>query len=354
MKGLVHFSVWLLVVACSGCSHSGAESASATSPTSTQAAPTSQDDDVAVVGRTSQTGAQSAMTVPTSSSGGSGPTAPIAGSSAPPNVGVAGGDSSAAGESGSTANASGSSGAGAGGSGAAGADGQASQTMAPFAMDPIIPPVQGDCPDFSTGAATIMGAQVVFHVGPKTDRHGSLVFYWHGTGSSLAEIDLMFSAKGRADIMKDGGLIVGFASSTRTGGDCSGTGEHAIDDFKVADQIAACGVKNWGIDPRRIYATGCSAGGLQSGCMGIQRSQYIAAVAPNSGGVTVGYGTVEDLTRMPAVMTMHGGPSDFVIVEFAQTSEAHDNYMLEKGSFVIDCNHMGGHCGAPAALQNSA
>lgn len=91
-----------------------------------------------------------------------------------------------------------------------------------------------------------------------------------------------------------------------------------------------------------------------AGCMGIQRSSYLAATAPNSGGITIGYGMLQDPTRMPAVMTMHGSAADNVIVAFAETSEAYDNYMMEKGSFVVNCDHGGGHCAAPSALQSSA
>jgi poly(3-hydroxybutyrate) depolymerase len=204
---------------------------------------------------------------------------------------------------------------------------------------------------FESGRATIMGASVTFLAQKKAESGGYLVFYWHGTGSSPVE-GSMFA--GMNDIMSKGGLVVGF-SSHASGGDCSGTGTHSIGDFEVADQIVACGVKNFGIDPKRIYATGCSAGGLQSGCMGINRSAYMAAVAPNSGGATIGYGPYQDPMRVPATMTMHGAPGgDVVIVDFSQTSEGYDNYMLEKGGFVINCNHGGGHCGAPGALQASA
>jgi poly(3-hydroxybutyrate) depolymerase len=220
-----------------------------------------------------------------------------------------------------------------------------------FATDPVIPPVMGECPMFDSGSATIMGANVTFLARKKAESGGYLVFYWHGTGSSPIE-GSMFA--GMNDIMTKGGLVVGF-SSHASGGDCSGTGTHSIGDFNVADQIVACGVKDYGIDPKRIYATGCSAGGLQSGCMGINRSAYVAAVAPNSGGATIGYGPFQDETRVPATMTMHGAPgADVVIVDFSNTSEGYDNYMLAKGGFVINCNHGGGHCGAPAALQASA
>jgi poly(3-hydroxybutyrate) depolymerase len=220
-----------------------------------------------------------------------------------------------------------------------------------FASDPVIPEVAGECPMFESGRFTMMGASVQFLAQKKAEAGGYLVFYWHGTGSSPLE-GSMFA--GMQDITSKGGLVVGFGSHA-PGGDCSGTGTHSIGDFEVADQIVACGVKNFGIDPKRIYATGCSAGGLQSGCMGINRSNYMAGVVPNSGGATIGYGPLQDPTRLPATMTMHGRPGgDVVIVDFSQTSEGYDNYMLEKGaSIVINCNHMGGHCGA-GAVQASA
>ena len=247
--------------------------------------------------------------------------------------------------------------AGAGPAGSGGASGSAGTMSAGGAgmleSEPLIPPMMGECPNFEAGSATLMGARVTFLAAKKSEeKQGTLVFYWHGTGSSPRE-GSMFA--GMAEIRMNGGIVVGFSSQTGQGGDCSGTAEHSIGDFKVADQIVACGVANFGIDPKRIYATGCSAGGLQSGCMGINRSQYMAAVAPNSGGVTIGYGPFQDLKRVPAVMTMHGAPGlDVVIVDFSQTSEGYDNYMLAKGAFVMNCNHGGGHCGTPGALQQSA
>lgn len=254
-----------------------------------------------------------------------------------------------------SAPSSGAAGGGAAGSapssGAAGGGAVPGKNGKTFATDPVIPEVAGECPMFESGRFTMMGANVTFLAQKKAESGGYLVFYWHGTGSSPIE-GSMFA--GMQDITSKGGLVVGF-NSHAAGGDCSGTGTHSIGDFEVADQIVACGVKNFGIDPKRIYATGCSAGGLQSGCMGINRSAYMAAVVPNSGGATIGYGPLQDPTRLPATMTMHGAPgADVVIVDFSQTSEGYDNYMLEKGaSIVINCNHGGGHCGA-GAVQASA
>jgi hypothetical protein len=62
----------------------------------------------------------------------------------------------------------------------------------------------------------------------------------------------------------------------------------------------------------------------------------------------------EDSNHTPAVMTMHGGPSDVVIVSFSSTSATFNAMMKSAGSFVINCDHGGGHCQAPSDLYRSA
>jgi hypothetical protein len=65
-------------------------------------------------------------------------------------------------------------------------------------------------------------------------------------------------------------------------------------------------------------------------------------VRQNSGGI-VGMQPWQD-DHSPAVMTMHGGASDMVIVTFSQTSASFDMASKTHGSFVVNCNHGGGHC----------
>jgi hypothetical protein len=259
----------------------------------------------------------------------------------------------ALGAGGSSVGAGGSTVTGAGG--ARGTGGSGSGGAGPSsARDPVIPPVNGDCPTFATGTVTVGGlAGISLQVGPKSQGTGPLIFYWHGTGQQASEVNALIPAAVRQEILSQGGIIVSPQGSLGTGGDCSGTATFSRDDFKVADQIAACAVRDYGIDPHRIFTTGCSAGGLQAGCMGAMRSSYIAAVAPNSGG-EVTRQTIQDPTRIPAVMTMHGGSTDMVIVSFATTSATYDMQMKTAGSFVVNCDHGGGHCQAPAALYTAA
>jgi poly(3-hydroxybutyrate) depolymerase len=183
---------------------------------------------------------------------------------------------------------------------------------------------------------------------------GALLFYWHGTNGSAMEAQRSLPQSVRDEIISTGGIIASFNGDDSSGtmGDCSGTAAHNKADFAATDQIAACAVRDHGIDSRRIYTTGCSAGGLQAGCMAQMRSSYVAASAPNSGGV-VSPQMWQD-AHSPAIFTMHGGPSDMVIVTFSNTSRTLDMSAKMHGGFVVNCDHGGGHCAAPAELKEAA
>jgi hypothetical protein len=271
-----------------------------------------------------------------------------------PGTGGTGGTGSGMGGAGGGGRDGGGATGGNGNGGASGRDaGPAGDTGTISTADPVIPPISGTCPTFATGTITLGGlGGIALQVGPISNGTGSLLFYWHGTGSTSGEVNALVPAAVRQELLLQGGIIVSFQGSLGTGGDCSGTATFSKDDFTIADTIASCAVRDYGIDPRRIYTTGCSAGGLQAGCMGALRSSYIAATVPNSGG-ELAQQPIQDRSRVPAVMTMHGGAQDMVIVSFATTSATYDAQMKAAGSFVVNCNHGGGHCQAPAALYTA-
>jgi hypothetical protein len=114
----------------------------------------------------------------------------------------------------------------------------------------------------------------------------------------------------------------------------------------------ACAFQQYNLDPHRIYTAGGSAGALQAGAMVYQRSNYIAASLPNSGGYATGGRIFQNPNHIPAIMTMHGAKGvDVVIVDFSQQSLFLDGDVAKHGGLAIDCDHGGGHVGAPDTLK---
>jgi dienelactone hydrolase len=214
----------------------------------------------------------------------------------------------------------------------------------PGVAEPTIPAVAGECPAFRTSTISFMGlGGIQLVVGAKAAAATApMVFYWHGTGSGSGEFALMAGAV-RSGVESEGGILVSFQGTT--GGDAlSGTSVFGRGDLNLVDQLVACAVRDYNVDPRRIFTTGCSAGGLFASNLAALRSDYIAAAAPNSGGFTFPQTFQGDFT--PALMTVHGAPGrDVVIVDFSNTSATADRAFSGRGGFVVNCNHGGGHCG---------
>ncbi len=212
------------------------------------------------------------------------------------------------------------------------------------ATDPIVPPMPMDCPMFRNGTISYKGLSgIQLAVGTKSaSPTAPMVFYWHGTGSFAGEFSTMAAAVSQG-VAQEGGVLVSFNGTT--GGDLlSGTAIFGMGDFALTDGLLSCAVANHNVDPRRVYATGCSAGGLFSGAMAAARSNYMAAVAPNSGGWVLPVAFQN--ANVPALMTIHGAAGlDVVIIDFSESSKTADMGFKQKGGFVINCNHGGGHCG---------
>jgi len=230
------------------------------------------------------------------------------------------------------------------GTGGAGAAGTGATPTPAGSVDPVIPALTADCPAFTNATITFMGLGGIRIVaGPKAAAATApMVFYWHGTGSTSGEFASAASAV-QQGVVAEGGVLVSFQGTT--GGDfSSGTSIFGAGDFKLADQLLACAVRDHNIDPRRIFVTGCSAGGLFSVAMAGSRSAYIAAAAPNSGGAS--FPTAFATKHTPALMTVHGAKGkDMVGLDFATASATADTAFKAAGGFVIDCDTGAGHCG---------
>jgi hypothetical protein len=234
--------------------------------------------------------------------------------------------------------------------GAGGAAGSNGIPVASGGTDPTIPAPKGDCPTLATGAVSVMGATVTVWLGSGT-QPGPLMIYWHGTGGIAATATAELDPTLVADIMATGGAIISMESGGQ--GNPIDWGVYTLGDYDIVDQLVACAVKQLHIDTRRIYTGGASAGGLAAGTMAFARSSYLAASNPNSGGVAPwpGLSTFQDPSHIPAVFTMHGGAADMVVISFGQASLDLDNADAAAGGFAVDCDHGGGHVGAPPDLK---
>lgn len=227
-----------------------------------------------------------------------------------------------------------------------GSTGGSSNDAAITGPEPTIPPVPDVCPTLAPGDAqtvSVLGKDVLMWIGEKqADKKGPILFYWHGTGSVAAEIE-GFMAPQIAEVTAQGGVVASFTTTIGTG-TTTGNLVWYTGDYDLADVILACAVQQLNIDTRRIYAAGCSAGGLQSGSMVLARSSYLAGAMPNSGGDIL-VSQWEDPNHVPSVMTAHGTyDNDFVILHFSEWSLKLDQAVADKGGYAVDCTHPYGHC----------
>jgi hypothetical protein len=221
--------------------------------------------------------------------------------------------------------------------------------------DPVLPMAKGDCPMLVSGPVTVMGVALQMKVGTKsTTQKGPIMIYWHGTGGNAALALAELPADATSEILASGGLIASMESGGKGG--AIDWGVFTQGDFEIVDQVVACAGQQLNVDPRRIYTSGSSAGGLAAGTLAVMRSSYVAATNPNSGGVAPwpGNNVLSDPKHVPAALTMHGAMGvDQVVIDFGQASIDLDNAIVAAGGFAVDCNHGGGHVAAPPDLKEA-
>ncbi len=218
--------------------------------------------------------------------------------------------------------------------------------------------MQGTCPTIATGTLTFAGQQVQIWAGSSApSQPGPLVLFWYGTSGSSADAAYIFGQAQINAVTAAGGIVAAIATSNKQGTD-TGDGVWYTGDFATADQVVACALQQKWLDPRRIFTTGDSAGGLQSAWMAYARSGYLAAVAPLSGGILGANGfylapttSPQDPTNVPAAIVTHGAAGvDVYEVDFAVASAAYEADIAAKGGFSLDCNTGGGHVSGPPQI----
>jgi acetyl esterase/lipase len=202
--------------------------------------------------------------------------------------------------------------------------------------------VGADCPTWQNDTITFMGLSgIKIEAGSRpANPTAPMLVYWHGTASTSGEYTTM-AAPVANGVVQAGGVIVSFQGTT--GGDLySGSNIFGQGDLNLVDGLVACAVRDHNVDPRRIYTMGCGTGGIFSVSMAALRSAYVAAVAPNSGGIVQSPAFENDHT--PPLMTVHGVPGTSELIDRSQENSAADALFKSKGGFVVDCNTGAGNC----------
>jgi polyhydroxybutyrate depolymerase len=138
-----------------------------------------------------------------------------------------------------------------------------------------------------------------------TDRPAGLVINLHGSGASGAVQEAITNYDPVADAL---GFVVaypdGVDASWADGRGASPADRRGVDDVGFLTALVDRLVRDYGVDPGRVFATGISAGAFMANRLACDRSDVIAAVAPVAG--TLGAGVPCNPSRPVSVLESHG------------------------------------------------
>ncbi len=216
----------------------------------------------------------------------------------------------------------------------------------------------GTCPDLTLGGKVTItsgGQKRTAYVSLPDDYSApgnSLLFLWHGLGDSGSNFSAAFGAPGIAKqnnavvITPDNCCVKGLSCCAQVNGwaflDATGGA-----DSQLFDDLLSCATQQMSIDTKRVYTAGFSAGALWTTWLILNRSEYLAAAAPFSGGV----GLIDYITpfwKIP-VLGSWGGDTDIFAgyITFYQYMQDFIADLRKNDDFVIACNHGLGHTVPP-------
>ncbi|MCB9665222.1 MAG: hypothetical protein H6732_14015 [Alphaproteobacteria bacterium] len=212
---------------------------------------------------------------------------------------------------------------------------------------------KGTCPEL------VAGENTKFASGKRTNREfllrlpadpegAGVVFMWHGNGDTMEAFDRYLDAKGAAKEL-DVIAVIPEAGSGGYGLDWSVPPNDPSADATFFDDLLSCLDAQYGIDRRRVYTMGFSAGALWSSWLVMHRAEHLASAVIFSGGSdgSVGIGPkvnpyAKPAWRIPVVMT-EGGADDVVAVNFTQMSRSMAGKLRDDRSVAVLCSHTQGH-----------
>ena len=221
----------------------------------------------------------------------------------------------------------------------------------------------GTCPEWKTGVATITSAGFTRHVRvflPQEPKGAPVLFLWHGLGDAAANMAAAFQA---AKIAQDQGMVVVAPDSCCNAGagaqgccliaNAWGFAVKPEPDRALFRDTLHCLDQGLGIDRKRVYTMGFSAGALWSTWLVMNEAPQLAAAVLWSGGVADFMEWTPPTANVP-VLVAWGGKMDIFgngLVDFGETSKTLIQKLRQGGHAVVGCNHGGGHTVPPGGQK---
>ncbi len=236
------------------------------------------------------------------------------------------------------------------------------QTVDTVGLPAAPTPYAGTCPDFADGAVQMQvgkyGRSLLVTL-PEQPKGAGVLFLWHGLGDTAKNFNNAFGAKQLATTLNAVVITPDACCNTATAKGCCSmmTGWHFVADTAIDadifDGALSCLEAQHGIDRKRVYTMGFSAGGLWSTWLVMHRSAQLAAAAILSGGVN-DYNPWSKPALPVPVVDSSGGPTDLFgsgLVDFQASTETLNKYLRGAGHFVVHCQHNQGHTVTPDIVQ---
>jgi polyhydroxybutyrate depolymerase len=159
----------------------------------------------------------------------------------------------------------------------------------------------------SAQALTFGGVQrtYVVHAPAGNDHPAGLVINLHGAGATGRAQEAITNYDSAADAL---GFVVaypdGIEQSWADGRGASAPDREGIDDVGFLTALIDRLVRDYGIPPGRVFATGMSAGAFMANRLACDRADVVAAIAPVAG--TLGSGVPCAPSRPVSVLEFHG------------------------------------------------
>jgi predicted esterase len=221
-------------------------------------------------------------------------------------------------------------------------------------LPPVPPAFSGDaCPTMAGDELTFESAGVertVKILWPAEPQGAPLWFNWHWLGGNASQA---IQYQQLSEISDLGYIVV--VPEARAGEDYEWAFYKGADDsydLTFFDDVLGCMIEQHNIDRKRVYSTGMSAGGLWTTNLAMNRSEYLAAAAPLSGGTEPFQAYDVPERDIPMMLTWGGEGDTYGGISFETATLSLRESLEADGHFVLLCEHDKGHDLPPVGLEH--